>query len=614
MVICTVLSLSLFAAISVRGAIFQPYQIIEARQQNPSYDYIVVGAGIAGSTVASRLAENPSVTVLLIEAGPLDAGENFVTIPFFQGGAVGTKYDWNYTTVPQTNLNARPINIPAGKVVGGGSVLNGMIFQRGAAANYDSWEEMGNPGWNFKSLLPYFKKSETYSPPPADLAEKFNITSDPAGHGTSGPIFSTFPTYIQNDRKFFYAALNELGIPTEVDGAGSKGRALNGFWCPNTLHPTNMSRSYARTGYFNPASQKINFHVMLQQQVTKLIPKDSKKSPVTLVAVEFASSATSPRQTARATKEVIVSAGVIGSPRLLQLSGIGRKDLLQSLNIPILVDLPGVGSNYQDHGAAGVFGRFNNTPNDPAPSNPEELYLTNRTGPWTNSAPINLAFIPLRPTTAKDNADRLIKNIKSTNPASLLVPGTHSSVIAGYKKQREILAKHLSSLNTGVNEYAWGGPGGSIIVSVAHPLSRGFVEINSADPFVFPTIDVRYFSDPVDHEFSLIAFKFARRILAANVLKPFVPIESVPGASVATDDQLKAFIKNQWSTLFHSSCSNPMQPRKLGGVVDPDLKVYGTDNLRVIDASIFPLIPGSHTQATTYAVAEKGADLIKRAR
>ncbi|KAF9054094.1 hypothetical protein BJ165DRAFT_1522664 [Panaeolus papilionaceus] len=579
-----ILSLLVFGAfmLPVHGVIFQPYEIIEPRQQNATYDYIVVGAGVAGSTVASRLAEDPSVTVLLIEAGPLDAGENFVTIPFFQGGAVGTKYDWNYTTVAQTNLGSRPINIPAGKVVGGSSVLNGMIFQRGAAADYDAWEEMGNPGWNFKTLLPYFKKSETFTPPPADLAQKFNITSDPAGHGTSGPIFSTFPTYIQNDRKFFYDALNELGIPTERDGADSKGRALNGFWCPNSLHPTNMSRS--------------------------------TPGPVRFVGVEYAASASSPRQTARATKEIILSAGVIGSPRLLQVSGIGRKSLLQSLDIPVLVDLPGVGFNYQDHGAAGVFGRLNNTPNAPAPSNPEELYLTNRTGPWTNSAPINLAFIPLRPTTTKADADRLIKSIRTTKPETLLVPSTDASIIAGYKKQRDVLAKHLSSLNSGINEYAYGGPGGSIIVSVAHPLSRGFVEINSADHSFSLQSTFGIFADPVDHDFSLIAFKFARRIPAANAFKPFVPIESVPGAAVSADAQSKDFMTQRWSTLFHGSCSNPMQPRRLGGVVDPELKVYGTENLRVIDASIFLLISGSHTQATTYAVAERGADLIKRAR
>lgn len=307
--------------------------------------------------------------------------------------------------------------------------------------------------------------------------------------------------------------------------------------------------------------------------MTKLIPKDPRTpGPVRFVGVEYAASASSPRQTARATKEIILSAGVIGSPRLLQVSGIGRKSLLQSLDIPVLVDLPGVGSNYQDHGAAGVFGRrrcfvtrivistdvvmlaVNNTPNAPAPSNPEELYVTNRTGPWTNSAPINLAFIPLRPTTTKADADRLIKSIRTTKPETLLVPSTDASIVAGYKKQRDVLAKHLSSLNSGVNEYAYGGPGGSIIVSVAHPLSRGFVEINSADPFVFPTIDIRYFADPVDHDFSLIAFKFARRILAANAFKPFVPIESVPGAAVSTDAQLKDFITQRWSTLFHSSC------------------------------------------------------------
>lgn len=175
------------------------------------------------------------------------------------------------------------------------------------------------------------------------------------GHGTDGPIYSTYPPYQVQDKKIFFAALNELGIPTEIDGAGSEGRAVNAFWAPNALHPTNMSRSYSRTGYYDPAIKRSNFHVLLQQQATKLIAEDLKATPVKFVGVEYATGPNAPRSTARASKEIIVSGGVVGSVRLLQLSGIGRKSLLDRLNIPVAVDLPGVGSNYQDHGFSSVF-------------------------------------------------------------------------------------------------------------------------------------------------------------------------------------------------------------------------------------------------------------------
>lgn len=192
------------------------------------------------------------------------------------------------------------------------------------------------------------------------------------------------------------------------------------------------------------------------------------------------------------------------------------------------------------------------SPNAPAPANAEQLYLTNRTGPWTNSSPNCLAFIPLQSSTDQSTTDRIVKAITSGNAASFLPSGTDLTVVAGYVKQRQVVAKHLNTPNMGANEYAWGG--GSITVSQAHPLSRGTIEINSSDPFVYPTLDLRYFADPTDYDVTTVAFRFARKVLATNAAKAYNPLEFTPGAQVTTDAQIKSFINQQWSTMFHSSC------------------------------------------------------------
>lgn len=279
--------------------------------------------------------------------------------------------------------------------------------------------------------------------------------------------------------------------------------------------------------------------------------------------------------------------------------------------------------------------------NNPQPSipNPEELYRRNKTGmhhpssfrelcppdpdrfkrylpvfiagPWTNSSPNALAFISLNRTTTKEHIDRIVGPIARDDPTRYLRTGASDAEIAGYKKQLQVLAKHLATDDMGANEYMWGG--GTVSLSQAHPFSRGYIEINSNNPFDYPTIDFRYFSHPLDWNVTIVGFRFARKIIQAPVSLALQPQEFTPGAAVQTDGDWMNFIRGRWSTMYHPSCSNPMQPRELGGVVDPELKVYGTANVRVIDASIFPLIPGTHLQATVYAVAEKGADIIKAA-
>lgn len=275
-----------------------------------------------------------------------------------------TEYDWSFNSVPQANANNRVINIPAGKVVGGGTVLNGMMFDRASASDYQTWVELGNPGWSYNDLLPYFKKNERFIEPDKELAKEMRITWDPKYHGYNGPTYSSMPPWYnkENTRKNprdylrdvmltvfsvgWIDACEALGVPLQYDGYS--GKAIGVFYNTNTLDPRTMSRSHARLAYYEPVKNQSNFHILLNQQVTKII-FNKKGKKVTAEGVEYAATETGPRSTVEAKKEIILSAGGIGSPRVLQASGVGPAKLLESLNIPVVVDLPGVGANLQDH-------------------------------------------------------------------------------------------------------------------------------------------------------------------------------------------------------------------------------------------------------------------------
>lgn len=586
---------------------FQKAKIIDQRQVQNEYDYIVVGSGTAGSAIANRLSELEDATVLVIEAGPLDQDEDIIRIPRNAGQAMGTQYDWKYRTVASSTINNRAITVPAGKVVGGGTVLNGMAFDRGAASDYDAWVELGNEGWGWSDLLPWFKKSETFTPPEEPFATEYNITYDPAVHGTDGPVFASYPRFFNPITKTWFAALNAMGIQTERDGAS--GRAVNAFWAPNALHPTDMERSYAKESYFLPAEPRENFHVLLNNQALKLV---GEGSPVRINSVQYATAQGEDVQTVSARREVIVSAGAIGSPKLLQVSGIGPRAHLENVGVDVLVDLPGVGSNYQDHSWVNMFNILQNQPQQPQipEAQARDMYETNKTGPWTTSGPTSFAFVPLaKLTNDTTRTEQLLSTIDAQEPAQYLRTGTPQAVVDGYAAQKEILHQRLGTNDMALVEVIF--QGGGALLSAAHPLSRGYVEINSTDPWAYPVLDFRYGSNPVDFDFVSDSVRFMRRALQQPGLSELRPMELVPGTGQTTDAQLRTWQQGQLSTMYHSCCTNPMQPEELGGVVDSDARVFGTENLRVVDASIMPLIPGTHLQSTVYAIAEKIADNIK---
>ncbi|PVG01351.1 alcohol oxidase [Serendipita vermifera] len=579
-------------------------------QIQEKYDFVIVGGGTSGLVVANRLTENSNKTVLVIESGELDQGEESVYIPYLAFGGTLPKFLYNLTSIPQTQLNNRTFGSYTAHVVGGGSAINGMFFDRGSKGDYDLWKALGNQGWGWDDLLPYFKKSETFHPPDPALAQQLRLTYDPNAHGTSGPIHSSYPPFLYPATRNFLSAIEEFGSHVPLDG--TSGDALGAFWVPNTLDPSSMTRSFARTAYYNPASSRSNLHLLTSTTVTKILIQNKMAT-----GVQFAAAKDQPVQTVKARCEVILAAGSQHTPQLLLLSGIGDKTFLKSLGVDVVSDLPGVGQNFQDHTAIIPVAPFMNDLN-PSPNNATNatwvaeqrvLYDTEKKGIWTTSASNSGAFLPLGEFT--NRSAEFITTLQGQNPASYL-PTNNPNLIAGAKEQIKQIIKGIQDKKIAFAEIANGATATTLLV-LEKPFSRGTVTINSTDPFANPIIDFRALSNPVDMDVVVEIFKAWRKLLTMPSWAVLEPVEIVPGANVTSDDDLKSFIRsNALPTISHPCGTAAMMPKNLGGVVGSDLKVYGVNGLSVIDASIIPVIPSTHLVSTVYAVSEKAADLIRK--
>ncbi|KZL82567.1 choline dehydrogenase [Colletotrichum incanum] len=583
----------------------------QASTTRSRYDYVIVGGGTAGLTLASRLSADPSNSVLVIEAGMPDNYEADVMIPRFYPGASGfapgTRYDWNFTSIQQESLQGQTVNLTQGHVIGGSSTVNAMIFDRGMPSNYDAWAALGNTGWDFETLFPYFKKSESFTPASPENTALYGMTYDPACHGFEGPVQSSYLAWSHPNNTNFLDAMHGLGISTPTDQACNP---LGAYLTTHSIDPRNQSRSSARTSHDDAILERPNLEIAAGQQATKLVFDASSAMPK-VVGVEFSTGPESARQNVTAGKEVILSTGALNTPKLLQLSGIGPTSVISKLGITPIVDLPGVGANLQDH----PFGLTLASLSDEIPGNSElenatfdaeqrDLYYSERKGRWTDTIAEALAFIPLFNFTTSEVGNRLLSTINS-NATQFLPPNTDRTVVAGYEKQLEQLLKMHKESSTAGMELLYVDGGRSVVNILMHPLSRGTVTIKSSSPFLPPVIDPRYFSHPYDGQVLVESLRFNRKLLATGPIQALGATETLPGAAIQDDKGILAFIKGVTSTEYHYSGTCAMLPKALGGVVNSDLKVHGVDNLRIVDASIIPLVPSAHTQATVYAIAEK---------
>ncbi|GAB7358183.1 hypothetical protein MBLNU230_g0337t1 [Neophaeotheca triangularis] len=593
----------------------------ETASLKPLYDYVIVGGGTSGLTVANRLSEDPDISVLVLEYGHVAEPEEATLIP---GIPVPDKYSRNYESVRQAELNGRTSPVLSGAVVGGGTVVNGMFFTRGSAGDYDAWERLGNPGWGWEGLLPYFKKSETFTPPCPELAERFPglFPEDLSAHGTEGPVGSGFANYQYPALDFFYRAWNSIGLANQSNPQA--GNANGALYSPLHYNAANQSRSSAADAHYRfVGGLRDNYHIVTGSAVSKIKFDENKVA----TSVEYISRETNETSTASACREVLLAAGVI-SPQILQLSGVGPVSLLESLKIPVVEALEGVGRNFQDQPSMymGFEFRSENYP-FPTPDWVEtngswlaeqvEIYNANRTGPMTLPyySGSTAAFLALSDvTTNRTEFERIINDVHSFDVATLLADEIDESILAGYKAQAKLIAELYKSPNATVQEVVWSGAD-YVPIAMLKPLSCGTVMINSTDIRDPPLFDYGTFTHPTDLDIAILALKRTRAWAASAPMQTLGVTESLPGANITSDTDIQSAIRGFASgTWQHQTSGNSMLPRELGGVVDPQLRVYGVRGLRVVDASVMPLVPGSHTSSTVYAVAEKAADVIKAAQ
>ncbi|KAJ7323935.1 pyranose dehydrogenase [Mycena albidolilacea] len=566
---------------------------------NLHYDFVIVGGGAGGNTVANRLTEDPKVSVLVLEAGPSNAGVLDAQIPFKSNdfaNAAGP-YSWNYTTTPQAGAAGHVFNYLEGHLLGGSSSHNGMAYTRGAAADFDRYAQLtGDDGWSWNKILPYFLKNEKWSAPADnhDTTGQFN----PAVHGTKGPISVSISGYSYSDfEQRVIQTTKELpdDFPFNLDM--NSGKPLGIGWLQYTIG--NGERSSSATGYLKPqVIQRPNLDVLLHAQVSKLVDFAHTGSPASpgtpaFGGVEFRHG--SSLFVARASKELILSAGTIGTPRILLNSGVGDRKALQALGIQTMVDLPSVGKNASDHPYTGLKWAVNS--NQTADSLFQNATVFNealaqwnqsRTGPLVDSTPgTHAAWLRLSP----------------DSPA-FAVHGDPSPSAD---------APHFEVL---FQPSGLGAPGNSISLAMAmiSPVSRGSVSLSSNDPFAPPLIDPGLFAN----EFDALALAEGTALLFKFLSAPAWNHDGYLGApavdlTAMTPAERVDFVRSHAGPGYHIVGTAGMSPKGAQyGVVDPDLRVKGIAGLRVIDASVLPIVPAGHTQAATYVVAERGADMIKQ--
>jgi choline dehydrogenase len=528
---------------------------------NPEYDYIVVGAGSAGCVLAARLSEDPGTRVLLLEAGPPDRSL-WIHLPIGYGKTMwDPKVNWCYHTDPDPNMNGRRIYWPRGKTLGGSSSINGLIYIRGQREDYDHWAALGNRGWGYDEVLPYFIRSEA------------NQRGAGPYHGGDGPLKVSDIGAPHELIEAFIAGARDQGVPRNDDFNGARQEGA-GYYQLTTHRGWRCSTAVA---YLRPAKGRSNLDVQCHAQATGL-EFDGRRA----VGVRYRQQGVD--QLARCRGEVLLAAGALQSPQLLQLSGVGDPGLLRRHGIAVRHALPGVGENLQDH----LQFRLIFECSKPITTN-DEL------NSWLGQAKIGLQWLLARkgPLAVGINQGGCFMRAL---PDEAILPDIQFHVAT------------LSADMAGGQVHPFSGF--TLSVCQLRPTSRGHVRIRSADPFEPPEIQPNYLSTDLDRRTAVAAVKAARRIAASPSMKPYVRREVKPGPEAGDDAALLEFCRNHGATIFHPSGTCKMGHDDMA-VVDDRLRVHGLEGLRVIDCSAMPTLVSGNTNAPAVMMAEKAVDLIR---
>jgi choline dehydrogenase len=521
-----------------------------------THDYVIVGAGSAGCVVAGRLSEDPQARVLLLEAGGSDSAKE-VRIPAAFSRLFKSDRDWNYSTEEEPHLNNRRLYWPRGKMVGGSSAMNAMIYIRGNPADYDCWRQLGNEGWGWADVLPYFKKSENQERGASEF------------HGTAGPMNVSDLRCVNELTRAFLAGAAELGIPANADfnGAAQDGAGLY------QVTQKNGARRSAADAYLKPALGRPNLALLTGAHATRVLIEDRRA-----VGIEYLRGGVVQR--VRAEREVILAGGAVNSPQLLLLSGIGPASELSALGIRAVHDLPGVGKNLQDHPMVSV-GYLSKKPVSlaSAKSIPNFVrWLMFRQGPLTSNVAEAGIFL------------RTQEELRTPDLQILFGPAYY--VNHGFDRRKE----HCFGF----------GP------TLIAPESRGSIGLRSRNPFDAPVIRANYLSTERDIRVMIEGVRRCRELAHTKAFEAYRGEELHPGSTIASDDRIASFIRAEAQTLYH-----PVGTCRMGtdsmAVVDPRLRVRGIEGLRVVDASVMPRITAGNTNAPTVMIAEKAAEMTRRA-
>lgn len=534
----------------------------ERRNEGDRFDYVIVGGGTAGCILAARLSQDPRRSVLLLEAG--GPGESFwISVPAgFARLLAGDRFNWRFHTEPEDGTCDRAIVVPRGKGLGGSTLINGMIYVRGQPRDFDGWAQRGATGWAFQDVLPYFKRLETFEAPDAD----------PAWRGRSGPLNVVRVRERTRLADAFLTAGQQTGLPLNADYNGRDQEGV-GFYQVNQKWGRRWSVVDA---YLRPALSRANLKVLTRSHVTHLQMEGARVTGVTYRRDGVT-------RTAHACAEVILTAGAVQTPHLLELSGIGDPDVLARAGLGVRHALPGVGANYQDHFAT----RMNWRVKQPITLNEMsrgwrlgasvlQYYLT-RTGILTLGTGLAFGFVKTR--------------------AELETPDVQYFFMhASYANAADRVLDHRPGMTMGVTQL--------------RPQSVGSIHLKSPDPFTPPAIKPNFLSAQEDCETLVRGMKQARHIIAQPAMDPYRAFEMTPGPEVTSDKQWLDFARRTGQTIYHpvGTCAMGLGP---GSVVDPRLKVRGLEGLRIADASVMPTLVSANTAAAVMMIAEKASDLIQ---